>query len=367
MAALPEQWDSAQDRFIRAKETPAVRTDSPTRVSIVATPDAMVTPVSGLFETFKSAGSMVVPEERGRGSVDPFAVEIVGERRGAIEGASGLTLSAHRSVAEVTDTDVPIVPSMAFDEAAHWVPGRYPGLVAWLRSMYARGSTVCSACSGAMLIAESGLLDGEEATIHWISEGYFRERHPEILVRLDEALVVSGPGGRLVTSGAATAWHDLALYLVARYIGPATAQAVARFHLVQWHRDGQIPFQVFDPGTAHGDAIVVAAQNWIAANYAVAAPVTQMVQRSGLTTRTFKRRFRAATGETTIAYVQRVRIEAAKRSLETATAPIEEISWSVGYEDAASFRRLFKRVTGLTPGEYRRRFRLPDLPHLRAA
>ena len=110
---------------------------------------------------------------------------------------------------------------------------------------------------------------------------------------------------------------------------------------------------------------MLAAQRWIADNYAIAAPVAEMVRRSRLSSRTFKRRFRAATGETTISYVQRIRVERAKRALETGSAPIEEISWAVGYEDPASFRRLFKRVTGLTPGEYRRRFQLPDLPHVR--
>ena len=171
--------------------------------------------------------------------------------------------------------------------------------------------------------------------------------------------MVSGEGGRLVTSGAATAWHDLAMYLVARHIGPATAQALARFHLIQWHQSGQGAFQAFHPQTDHGDAAVLDAQRWIADNFAAASPVAEAVDRSGLSERTFKRRFRAATGETTISYVQRIRVERAKRALETGSAPIEEISWAVGYEDPASFRRLFKRVTGLTPGEYRRRFRLP--------
>jgi transcriptional regulator GlxA family with amidase domain len=323
------------------------------RVSIVAIPDTMISPVSGLFETFKSAG-------------EPFEVEIVGERAGTIEGPSGLTIDAQRAAHEIDRTDVVIVPSMAFDEKAYWVPGRYPAMVAWIRAMYERGATVCSACTGGMLIAEAGLLDGQEATIHWVAEPYFRERHPNVVLRLDEALVVSGDGGRLVTSGAATAWHDLGLYLIARHAGPATAQALARFYLVQWHRDGQAAFQVFDPPTDHGDAVVLAAQRWIADNYAVAAPVAEMVRRSGLTARTFKRRFKAATGETTISYVQRIRIERAKHALETGSAPIEEISWAVGYEDPASFRRLFKRLTGLTPGEYRRRFQLPDLPHVRA-
>jgi transcriptional regulator GlxA family with amidase domain len=347
------------------KEELTVDTGHPTRVSIVATPDAMVSPVSGLFETLKAAGSMAPPEERDEARGDAFDIEIVGERAGPIEGPSGLTISAQRSVGEVDQTDVVIVPSVALEEQVHWVPGRYPAMVAWIRAMHERGATVCSACSGGMLTAETGLLDGHEATIHWVTEAYFRERHPEVVLRLDEVLVVSGEGGRLVTSGAATAWHDLALYLVARHVGPATAQALARFHLLQWHRGGQAAFQVFHPRTDHGDAVVLAAQRWIAHNYAVAAPAAEMVRRSQLSSRTFKRRFSAATGETTISYVQRIRVERAKRALETGSAPIEEISWAVGYEDPASFRRLFKRLTGLTPGEYRRRFQLPDLPHVR--
>ena len=320
----------------------------PTRVSIVATSDSAVSPVGGLFETFSAAGSLVAPEDRGDGAGDPFEVEIVGERAGTIDGPSGLTISAQRSVGEIDRTDVVIVPSMALREEVDWVPGRYPALVAWIRSMHERGATVCSACTGAMLTAETGLLDGNEATVHWVTEAYFREHHPEVVLRLDEVLVVSGEDGRLVTSGAATAWHDLALYLIARNVGPATAQALARFYLLQWHQGGQAAFQVFNPGTDHGDALVLAAQRWIADNHAVAAPVAEMVRRSGLSSRSFKRRFKAATGETTISYVQRIRVERAKRALETGGAPIEEISWAVGYEDPASFRRLFKRVTGLT-------------------
>jgi transcriptional regulator GlxA family with amidase domain len=336
----------------------------PIRVSIVALPEAMVSPVSGLFETFKAAGAMAAPQDRDSAQGTPFEVEIVGERAGTIEGPSGLTINAHRAVGKIDETDIVIVPSMAIDEEVEWVPGRYPAMVAWLRAMHEGGATVCSACTGGMLTAETGLLDGHEATIHWVAEAYFREHHPEVVLRPDETLVVSGEGGRLVTSGASTAWHDLALYLVARHVGPATAQALARFHLIQWHRGGQAAYQVFDPGTDHGDAVVLSAQRWIADNYAVAAPVAEMVRHSGLSARTFKRRFRAATGETTISYVQRVRIERAKRALETGNSPIEEISWAVGYEDAASFRRLFKRLTGVTPGEYRRRFQLPDLPRV---
>jgi transcriptional regulator GlxA family with amidase domain len=330
-----------------------------TRIRIVATPDSTVSPVTGLFEALRSVERVTAPEDRLAGDRIPFDVEIVAESAGVIESANGLAITAHRSVDEVAEADVVIVASMAFGRDDEWTPGRYPKLVRWLREMYDGGATVCSACTGANLTAETGLLDGNEATIHWMSENSFRRRHPDVVLRLDEVLVVSGDGGRLITSGAATAWHDLALYLIARHVGPATAQAVARFLLVEWHRDGQAAFQVFDPPTDHGDAAVLAAQRAIAENFAVAAPVEEMVRWSGLASRTFKRRFKVATNHTPIAYVQRIRVERAKRLLETSDEPIEEISWAVGYEDAASFRRLFKRLTGLTPGTYRQRFQIP--------
>jgi transcriptional regulator GlxA family with amidase domain len=321
----------------------------PTRISIVATPDSTVSPASGLYEAFTSVG---------------LEAEIVAESAGPMHGASGLPITAHRGFDEVAETDVVIVPSMQMEERGDWLPGRYPRIVDWIRAMHAGGATICSACSGGMLLAETGLLDGHEATVHWLSEAAFRRRHPRVKLRIDQALVVSD-GGRLITSGAATAWHDLALYLIARHAGPATASALARFHLVQWHRDGQAAFQVFDPPTDHGDAAIAASQRWIAEHLAVANPVEQMVEQSGLTARTFKRRFKAATGSAPIAYVQRLRVERAKRLLEQAGDAIEQISWAVGYEDPASFRRLFKRLTGLTAGEYRRRFRLPTPPRSR--
>jgi transcriptional regulator GlxA family with amidase domain len=333
--------------------------ESPVRVSVLATPNAMASPVSGFFELFESVGPIAAREERLPSGFAPFDVEIVGESAGPMPSPTGLPIQVHRRVDEILETDVLIVPSMQMHGGGDWIPGRYPKIVAWIRAMHAGGATICSACSGGMLIAETGLLDGHEATVHWLSEAPFRRRYPRVRLRLDEALVVSGDGGRLVSSGAATAWHDLALYLVARYVGPATAHALARVQLMQWHRDGQAAFHVFDPPTDHGDAAVAAAQRWIAEHFAVVNPAQQMAEQSGLTARTFKRRFKAATGQPPTSYVQRVRVERAKRLLEQGNASIEEISWAVGYEDPASFRRLFKRLTGLSAGEYRRRFRLP--------
>jgi transcriptional regulator GlxA family with amidase domain len=288
----------------------------------------------------------------------PFAVELVGSTAGPAETASGLALPVHRSVADDGGTDIAIVPSVVVPEGV-WRTGRYPELVAWLRRAHAGGAMLCSACSGVLLIAETGLLAGREATMHPAYAPTFRANFPDVRLRLDETLVTTGERAELVSAGASASWHDLVLYLVARHVGPTAAQAIAKFMLFQWHADGQAPYVPFDPPLDHGDAVVRAAQEWLRASYAVGAPVTELVERSGLPERTFKRRFARATGYSPIEYVQRIRVEQAKLRLERTSEPVDAISYAVGYEDPASFRRLFKRVTGVTPGAYRRKLQLP--------
>jgi transcriptional regulator GlxA family with amidase domain len=161
-------------------------------------------------------------------------------------------------------------------------------------------------------------------------------------------------------SGASTSWHDLVLYLVARHVGPMAAQAMANFMLLQWHADGQAPYIAFRAPTDHGDAVVLRLQEWLRDHYSVPSPVEEMLRLSGLPERSFARRFAKCTGYSPIVYVQHLRVEEAKRRLERTGAPIDEIGWAVGYEDPAFFRRLFKRLTGITPGAYRRKFRVPD-------
>jgi len=167
-----------------------------------------------------------------------------------------------------------------------------------------------------------------------------------------------------VMSGASASWHDLVLYLIARQVGPTAAQAIAKFMLLQWHRDGQAPYVPFAPPTDHGDVLVRQLQDWLSEHYSIANPVEELVRRSGLPERTIKRRFRRATGLPPINYVQHLRVEEAKRRLERTRTPIDQISYAVGYEDASSFRRLFHRITQVTPGSYRRRFRLPAFASL---
>jgi transcriptional regulator GlxA family with amidase domain len=289
----------------------------------------------------------------------PFRVEIVGESAGALTLASGLGIEVQRPIEAVDATDLVVVPSLMLAPGG-WQKGRYPRLVAWLERMHAQGALLCSACSGIFLLAETGLWNGKDATVHFDYAEPFARIYPEIPIHPDRVLVISGAREELVSSGASTSWHDLVLYLTARHAGATRAQQVARLFALQWHQDGLAPFIIFEGRTDHGDASIQRAQQWLSRHFAVAHPIEEVIKRSQLAERTFKRRFVACTGLTPMAYVQRLRIEDAKRRLERTTVAVDEISWRVGYEDPAFFRRLFKRTTGMAPGAYRRHFRLPE-------
>lgn len=322
-------------------------------VSLIATPDAQVSPLSGIFETLNAFELLAKfePDIPRR----PFEVEIVAENQEYVRGASGLSLGAHRSYAEISRTDIVIVPLMMVD-GPDWVGGRYPGLVNWLRKMHGQGAMLCSTCTGVLLLAETGLLDGGEATIHWAFAPTFQRSFPSVKLCTEEVLLTAGQRTEFVMTGGVASWHDLVLYLIARHVSPAAAQAMARLMMLQWHGEGQAPYITFSPQRNHGDAVVLLLQDWLATHYMIANPVEEMVARSLLSRRNFERRFTKATGLSPIAYVQAIRIREAKRKMESTNRPVDEISYEVGYDNVAFFRRLFKRSTRLTPAAYRRKF-----------
>jgi transcriptional regulator GlxA family with amidase domain len=326
-------------------------------VSLVALPDAVVSTLFGVYDVLNAFTVMDFLQQR-TGMRALFHAEIVGEAAGPVDLASRVPVNVQRGIDTVDATDIVIVPSILLPPGG-WRPGRYPRLVDWLGRMHERGAVICSACSGIFLLAETGLFDGEDATVHFGYARDFSSAYPAVAIHPERTLVISGRRDELVSSGASTTWHDLVLYLIARYAGATTAQEVARAFALQWHQDGLTPYMIFEGRTDHGDAEIESAQQWLRDHFSVASPVDEMIKRSRLAERTFKRRFVAATGLTPIAYVQRLRIEDAKRRLERTDASVDEISWRVGYEDPAFFRRLFKRTTGVAPGAYRKRFRVP--------
>jgi transcriptional regulator GlxA family with amidase domain len=329
----------------------------PRRVSILALPDAVISTLSGIYDVMNALTLVSTPDAEA-GNQRAFQVEIVGEAVGSLGLASGVPTYVQRAIADIKATDIVIVPSVLL-RSEGWQQGRYPDLVAWLKEMHERGAILCSACSGVFLLAETGLFDGKDATVHFNYAQAFSTAYPDIHIHPERVLVISGLHQELVCSGASMTWHDLVLYLIARYAGSTAAQEVARMFALQWHQDGLAPYIVFEGKRDHDDGDILVAQRWLEEHFSVANPVQEMIAMSRLAERTFKRRFTSATGLTPIDYIQRLRIEDAKRRLERTDASVDEISWKVGYEDPAFFRRLFKRTTEMTPGAYRKRFSIP--------
>jgi transcriptional regulator GlxA family with amidase domain len=324
-------------------------------VSIVALPDTGVATLFGVLDVLNSFDLMGIGDPA---APAPFRARIVGAAAGPLMGVSGVPVPVSEAVGEIDSTDIVIVPSVVLG-AGGWQSGRYPELVEWAARMHGQGALLCSACSGIFLLAETGRFDDHDVTVHYDYAPQLRAVHPEVRVHPERALMVTGTRDELVTSGASTTWHDLVLYLTGRFAGASVAQETARMFALQWHQDGLAPYMVFEGRTDHGDAVVADAQDWLRTHFSVAAPVEQLVVRSGLAERTFKRRFTEATGVSPLSYVQRIRVEEAKRRLEQTEDSVEAVGWHVGYEDPAFFRRLFKRVTGVPPGVYRKRFRVP--------
>lgn len=331
---------------------------APLHVTLVATPDAQVSPLSGLYETL-NAFRLLRSFEQDL-PPQPFDVEIVAPSTDTVRGASGLPLGAHRTHEEVERTDIAIVPLMMV-KTPDWVTGRYPRLVDWLGRQHQNGAILASACTGVLLLAETGLLDGREATIHWAFAPTFRRNFPDVHLRTEEVLITSGDRHEFVMTGGVMSWHDLALHLIGRHVGPTAAQAMARLLMLEWHGDGQAPYIEFAPRLNHGDAHVAEVQRWLETHYMIENPVDEMVSRSGLASRTLERRFRKATGHSPISYVQNLRVSEARRRLERTNLPVEEVGFEVGYENTAFFRRVFKRITRLTPSAYRRKFQMREL------
>lgn len=325
----------------------------PLHVTLIATPEAQVAPLSGLYETL-TAFPLLTTFER-EVPARPFEVEIIGSDGGVLNTASGLRLGDVRSLEAVERTDIAIVPLMMV-EGPDWVRGRHPGVVDWLRAQHRMGAVLASACTGVLLLAETGLLAGREATLHWAFAPTFRRNFPDVRLRTRETLITAGDRREFVMTGGVMSWHDLALYLITRHVGPTAAQAMARLLMLEWHGEGQAPYIDFSPATDHGDAVVVEIQEWLETEYSSPDPVGEMVARSGMPLRTLERRFRKATGHSPLGYVQNLRIREARRLLERSQLSVERIGLQVGYSNTAFFRRVFRRVTRLTPGAYRRKF-----------
>jgi transcriptional regulator GlxA family with amidase domain len=330
--------------------------NSPIGVIIIAVPETAGSALYGMVDVLLAAGNIWQTLVRSDVVETLFRVRILSNTDEPFICGNGIPVNPELSVAEDPQADIVILPELWLGPDEH-MKGRYPELMYWIRRQHESGASIYSACSGAVMLAETGLLNGCEATSHWGYQDLFRKHYPKVLFRPEPNLAFADPAGLIVTAGGTTSWHDLAIHIISRHCSPGEALRIAKVYLLKWHGEGQLPYETLLRNNPHADAVVRSCEDWLAEHYQERTAIQTVVEQSKVPERTLKRRFKIATGSSLIEHLQNLRVEEAKRLLETAELPVDEISFLVGYEDPSFFRRLFKRLTGLTPSQYRRMFK----------
>jgi len=279
-----------------------------------------------------------------------FDVTIASADGQHIRCTNNVLIQPHCSIETIDQTDLIVISSATYIEE---ILKRDPGLIPWIRWQYNQGAHVASICTGAFLLAETGLLDGKSATLHWGFAEMFRRKYPQVNLRLDQMFIDQG---RLYCSAGVNAGMDLSLYLVEKFCGRQTAVQSAKTMILDLGRKKQTPYSCFLFSKDHGDPLVIKAQEWIERHHTQSIDYDRLAEKFRMSRRTLERRFKKASGVTPLGYLQQVRVEAAKRLLEEGSQAFDEITYLVGYEDISFFRKVFVRVTGLRPKEYQQRF-----------
>jgi transcriptional regulator GlxA family with amidase domain len=328
---------------------------NPVEVLIVAVPETAGSALYGMLDVLLAAGNIWQTLVRDGSEQTLFRVRIVAPGGDTFTCGNRIPVHPDCSITDNPSASVLILPELWLgpDENIH---GRYPELMEWIRHMHKTGSIIYSACSGSVMLAETGLLDGCDATSHWGYQDLFSRYYPKVRFHPEPNLVFADATGRIVTAGGTTSWHDLAIHIISRYGSPGEALRIAKVYLLKWHGEGQLPYAALVRRNPHADSVVRTCEQWLREHFRESDAIRQVVELANIPERTLKRRFKTATGTTLIEYLQNLRIEAAKQLLESGEMPVDEISVAVSYEDPSFFRRIFKRSTGLTPSQYRRMF-----------
>lgn len=282
-----------------------------------------------------------------------FNVQLAGLTKEVKLNEGTFTITTDVLIDEVEKTDLIIIPALSGDlDNAVEINKEF---VPWIIEKYKAGTEVASLCIGAFLLASTGLLKYKQCSTHWLYANKFRQMYPD--VHLADDKIVTEQNG-LYTSGGASSYWNLLLYLVEKYTDRETAILVSKFFLLDIGRTSQSSFVIFRGQKDHNDAEVLKAQEYIEANFQDKITVDELCDMFGVGRRTFERRFKKATSNTIVEYVQRVKIEAAKKNLETGRKTVNEVMYDAGYTDAKAFRDVFKKITGVSPIDYRNKYNM---------
>ncbi len=279
-----------------------------------------------------------------------FDVTIASADGQPIRSVNNIYIQPHCSIEDVKQTDLIVISSATYVQE---ILAKNPEIVPWIRDHYDRGTHVASICTGVFLLAETGLLDGKSATLHWGFADMFRKRYPRVKLRQDRIYV---DNGRLYCSAGVNAGLDLSLYLVEKFCGRQAAIESAKTMVLDMDRVSQAPYERLFLPKDHGDRLVAKAQEWIEQHESEPIDYEWLAREVGMSRRSMERRFKQSLGVTPLGYLQKLRVERAKLLLEEGTHTFSEITYQVGYEDIPFFREIFIRLTGLGPKEYQRKF-----------
>jgi transcriptional regulator GlxA family with amidase domain len=280
-----------------------------------------------------------------------FKVELVATKKTVRLQDGFFSVHPDRLLDEVDKTDLVVIPAL-FGDMKKAVE-KNKETIPWLLDQYQKGAELASLCVGAFLLASTGLLNGRKCSTHWAFYNEFRDTFPHVEVQ-DGSIITEE--NRIYTSGGATSYWNLLLHLLEKYVDRDTAILAAKYFAIDIDRESQSAFAIFRGQKDHTDEAIKNAQDFIEANYAERITLDQLAKNAAVSRRSFERRFKQATGNTVVEYIQRVKIEAAKRSFEATRKNISEVMYDVGYTDSKAFRSVFKKITGLTPIEYRNKY-----------
>lgn len=308
------------------------------------------TSLSNLEATYKMF-TMANAQLEQSGSHPLFKVVLVG-MNGDSQISNGLfSVRPHASIDEIERTDLIVIPAIHGNYSK--VVDANAGFIPWIVRQYKQGAEVASLCIGAFLLASTGLLEGRHCATHWLAAKEFREMFPQVDL-VDDKIITDEHG--IYTSGGAYSSLNLNLYLIEKYVGREMAVLHSKIFEIDIDRETQSPFIIFRGQKDHDDREVRMAQDILEKDYAERLSVDELCRRLTLGRRTFERRFKKATGNTIVEYLQRVRVEAAKKALEKGRKTVSEVMYEVGYSDPTAFRDVFRNYVGLTPLEYRMKF-----------
>ena len=310
---------------------------------------AVLNCIEGSFMLLKLVNDYAVSKGRPR----PFETHLVGLSKEPRVYDRFFSVSPDASIAEVGRTDLIIIPAINGDKSS--VIAENADFLPWIADRYRGGAEVASLCVGAFLLAATGLLDGRSCTTHWSSVNDFRRRFTD--VKLVSASIITDEAG-LYSSGGALSFWNLLLYIVEKYVDRDAALFASKYFEIDIDRNDQSPFLIFNGQKDHRDDSIRKAQEFIEGNYRRRITVEELSSMLAVGRRSLERRFKQATGNTVSEYIQRVKIEAAKKGFEASRKNVAEIMYDVGYSDTKAFRAVFRRITGMSPVDYRNRYQV---------